>query len=1639
MHGGEGEESNRRHMLQSPRAGPVALPALDSKQDSSGFFVKDGRKVRVGDCALFQSGNSPPFIGLIRCFNADKEEFPKLVVNWLYRQSDIKLPKGVLFEAAPNEVFYSFHRDEIPAASLLHPCKVAFLRKGVELPTGISSFVCRRVYDVSNKRLWWLTDQDYINEQQEEVDHLLDKTQLEMHAAVQSGGRSPKPSNVSSSAQQLKSVTDSAQNSGTSFPQLVKSKKRERSETEPIKRERPLKVEDVDSVSLKLDNMIKSEIAKITEKGGLMNIEAVEKLVHLMQLDKAERKLDLGGRVLLADVISSTERYECLGRFVLLRGVSVFDEWLQEAHRGKTGDGSSPKESDKSIEELVLALLRALDKLPVNLNALQTCNIGKSVNQLRSHKNLEIQKKARSLVETWKKRVDAEMTKINDTKSASSCQSVTWPAKQGFTEVSHGGNRRPSATELVTKGPSTQSSACKSLSSKPSHLDTSTKLAPVTPGSLKTSSLPAPVSSSSKDTVTKTTVSSGISDIPLTAVKEEKSSSSSQSQNNSQSCSGDHLKAASPSYKDDARNLPTGSMAPCKTSASTSRHRRSTNGSVGTSTSGSQKETNVSKSGSLNRTTTLDKSGLACERQPDTPLADHGNSHRLIVRLPNPGRSPARSASGGSFEDPSTTGSRGSSPGVIDKNDPERRIKVNGDTCQTNISAYAHIDPWQSVDSNEGLVVSDEGAKLQAANEDEPCRNVDESGKFADVSRTSSSSLGNDKEVSPHEAKMRNSFSSMNALIESCQNESNASLSAGDVIGMNLLASVAAGEISKSELVSSPRSTGGPPGMEDNEAKPRFSSDNLPAQSHCQIPEDTVDVHGKHEKSAHSLSAREEDLQQTTNSVSGVDKSLITLPLPETKLGDECNGIFTASNINVVINGDGTYQHGDEAKTTGQDNDSLTDCRTKVNIQASDEKRSVDFVAGKTAEDRIPDLICNASRDGCDIQNAASAKMRENMDVEESTCACSNIDIQNHERLQGGEGSALTEQQPLPIIALRSATIDRSSDASVSSGAENVQCLEKGDVSKTEKSNSSKGRNLLEPGDSETKERSNLDSTTDDHPQSATTSKGPEDVVERKGAAEPSPSGSSKFEASSATPAHESEQSAKSTGSKVSGSDTARSEEQASTEASLALNAGPDCTSKIDFDLNEGFVGDDGHQSEPVTMPIPVSSPAIHLHGLSHFASSSMTNGMSVPITVAAPAKGPFVPPENLLKSTTEPGWKGSAATSAFRPAEPRKVLEMPLSTSDVPLSANSAGKQVRPALDIDLNVPDERVLEDMTSQGSAQTTGSESGVVSNRDTPMRMAGGLDLDLNKIDEGSDNGLFLANSSRRFEVPLMPVRPSQSGLSNGNANSLRDFDLNGPSTDEAGAEFGIRHQQAKNVPPIAGLRMNKADGNNPSTWFPPGNSYPQVAIPSFLHDRGEHPFPIVSAPGVQRISGPATSNSSFGVDIYRHQVLTSSPALSFSHTAFPYHGFPFGSSFPVASNSFPGGTSTYGDSTSGAGPCFPTIPSQIIGPAGSLSSHYNTRPPYVISRPESSTSGGSESSRKWTMPCLDLNAGPGIVDVEARDERLTSAPRQLSIATSQAFVEEQSRIFQLAGGSLKRKEPDGGWDSERFAYKQPSWP
>lgn len=273
----------------------------------------------------------------------------------------------------------------------------------------------------------------FIQERLKEVDKLLCKTQQEMHEIAQSGGCFPKPLNGPTPMTQLKPNSDSVQNS-TSFSSQVKGKKKEQNDrgSETPKQELLAKPEDGDPGQSKVQHMLKSEIAKITDKGGLVDLEAVEKLVKLMQFHSPNKKIDLASRTMLVNAIAITDKADCLGRFVQLRGVHVLDEWLQEIQKGKIGDGSTANKNDESVEKFLLVVLRALDKLPVNVHALKTSNVGNSVCHLWAQKNSEIQEKAWSLLNTWYKLKEPEMN-MNDVKS-----NVSGPSKPKPSEVKSG-------------------------------------------------------------------------------------------------------------------------------------------------------------------------------------------------------------------------------------------------------------------------------------------------------------------------------------------------------------------------------------------------------------------------------------------------------------------------------------------------------------------------------------------------------------------------------------------------------------------------------------------------------------------------------------------------------------------------------------------------------------------------------------------------------------------------------------------------------------------------------------------------------------------------------------------------------------------------------------------------------------------------------------------------------------------------------------------------------------------------------------------------------------------------------------------------------------------------------------------------
>ncbi|XP_048628553.1 uncharacterized protein LOC125598862 [Brassica napus] len=1469
MHGrGLSEDRKKGHRRLMFRPPSRLISSLEASGGSSSLslsspssFSKDGRRISVGDCALFKPPQDcPPFIGLIRLLVPEREgggSF-KVRVNWLYRPGELKLGKGVLLEAQPNEIFYSFHEDEIPAASLLHPCKVTFLPKGVELASGISSFVCWRVYDVMNESIWWLTDQDYIDERQQEVDNLLRKTRSKM--TLQQGGRSPKSTN-SPTTSQAKTGTEGMQNSSSSSSQ-GKGRKRERGDqgSESVKRERPSRIDDGGSGFVRTESSLKSEIAKITERGRLVDSEGVEKLVQLMLPEKNEKKTDLIGRSILASVVAATDKFDCLSRFVQLRGLPVFDEWLQEVHKGKIGDGSSPKDNGRSVDDFLLILLRALDKLPVNLNALQTCNIGKSVNHLRSHKNSEIGKKARSLVDTWKKRVEAEM----DAKSGSN-QGASWPGRYRQSEVSHGGRHSGVSADAA------RASA--------SHQHPSKSVSVIIP-----------------------------------------------SDNNMKSAT------TSPSSTRSAPSLGTGVAV--------------VNDGQQRDTGAVHREVGLSRSFSSQRTAT--------EKTPDIPMAE-GCSNKLIVKLPKRGRSPAQSFSGGSFEDHAAGSSRAPSPVPSENNDTNR-----------------------------------------------PNFSLDGSSKIEDIIKPTSPTLGDVVKTGKGDS---GSHSSMNALIESCvrDSEANACEAGVDDVGMNLLASAAADEISKSPVASPAVSLVSDSLMNDISENHTTGLPNEQAEALAKDPTIVEHVGSSGEQLASVVNVN--DSKPSDSEMEELQRLVDQCLESNENSDDVAPTAGHTSGIRGNISDDGDSRVVADVKTeeisetdgvadtvmrTG--NSALRKCKTVGKSQNEDsltaEDSHLEAAGGAQVEDKpkvilSSELVNKMGEVVSVLSEFAKDRSTENVDrsmpeklSDDNDCggtandrkaACTSVETSAPAECKAivlcpkveslvvaNSHSDNKEEHKPPVVLSSELDKETAEDVTVSSELPKGIAAEKMDV----------GINHVNQTDKQSK-------PVTAHLYSSLTN----GEVEHVEASLKSAEVGKRCATTTCDDGDEAEEC------------TSVAKDVPSVSASASASAGSELEARVEFDLNEGFSGDDTRDGNSNNFSGSLSLTPTPLQ----------PSLLPASVTVAAAAKGAFVPPDDLLRNKATVGWRGSAATSAFRPPEPRKVQEVPLNMNNVAScdASTTAGKQTKTFFDFDLNVPDERVLEELSSQRFANPSGV-----------------LDLDLNRLDDPADMNNHTVSSGHRVNSTFQ-----QTNLSSGGS---RDFDLNdGPAVDDVNvveSSLGFSQNSRSAQPMISGIRPGF------SSWFPAVNNYSAMSIPQVLPERGNGP---------QRMVGPTSEVSSYTPDMYRGPVLLSSPAVSFPPSAFQYPGFPFGSSFPLSSANFSGASTPYMDSSSSGRLCFPPVNSQILGPGVAIPSNYPR--PYVVNLPNSNGGVSDSNNAKWLRSGLDLNSGPGGHETDGRDEAAL-VQRQLSSSGSLPLKDE-ARMYQMFGGTLKRKEPDsGGWDG----YKQPSW-
>ncbi|PPD87728.1 hypothetical protein GOBAR_DD15367 [Gossypium barbadense] len=120
-----------------------------------------------------------PYVAIIKDISQTKDGSIMVTGQWFYRPEEAEKKGGGSWQSRDTrELFYSFHRDEVPAESVMHKCVVHFVPIHKQHPNRKQhpGFIVQRVYDTVERKLWKLTDKDYEDSKQHEIDLLVQKT-----------------------------------------------------------------------------------------------------------------------------------------------------------------------------------------------------------------------------------------------------------------------------------------------------------------------------------------------------------------------------------------------------------------------------------------------------------------------------------------------------------------------------------------------------------------------------------------------------------------------------------------------------------------------------------------------------------------------------------------------------------------------------------------------------------------------------------------------------------------------------------------------------------------------------------------------------------------------------------------------------------------------------------------------------------------------------------------------------------------------------------------------------------------------------------------------------------------------------------------------------------------------------------------------------------------------------------------------------------------------------------------------------------------------------------------------------------------------------------------------------------------------
>lgn len=351
-----------------------------------------------------------------------------------------------------------------------------------------------------------------------------------------------------------------------------------------------------------------------------------------------------------------------------------------------------------------------------------------------------------------------------------------------------------------------------------------------------------------------------------------------------------------------------------------------------------------------------------------------------------------------------------------------------------------------------------------------------------------------------------------------------------------------------------------------------------------------------------------------------------------------------------------------------------------------------------------------------------------------------------------------------------------------------------------------------------------------------------------------------------------------------------------------------------------------------------------------------------------------------------ELGWRGSATTSAFRPASLRSTLDSG--------KTNSGSKPKENLIEIDLNVAESE--SDVVVDPAVLKELPVSYRIPSRDSSIEVSSGraarIQLDLNSIGDEEAPSLqssFLSHHLQKSSSSLSPTSSSSS-----RNPSMRNFDLN----DNLFALDGFGSQDMKI--------------SNSSVFTLMSSKMP-----------------------VERTDHSNQAHQTYMSGLSWDAFSAGRPLMPYVHQMQPPPGYGYNGMgiAPV----FPFQSSLYGNSSIPlmAEARSATIMPQLMGSSGPHSATLSSHPFLMSMTSTPSSSNGVE-------PCnlgLDLNSS--LLQMENGNREARSLNHFFMPGHSNLLEEQMNTTSQhsTTGLPLKRKEPDSGWDPYGFGYNQvTSW-